>query len=149
MLIDVRDKPEDEDNTEECTSDGQDGTEVPGGSLWPGGEAAAVSLADWRAEECILQPAPPREGNRPRQGKHQVAFGLVNRPIVANSEEWKSPNGQEAMMNEVKKHEDKKTWDISKVRELGHLLEACRDQNKEIVLGGTPSHVPEACRRGE
>jgi hypothetical protein len=61
---------------------------------------------------------------------------LVNRPVAANSKEWKSTEGQDAIQIERGKHERRGTWDSTRVKELGQLLRETREGGKEVVIGG-------------
>jgi len=65
-----------------------------------------------------------------------VSFGFVNKPIPADSEAWKSKDGQHALQGEKGKHEKRGTWDLSGVVEMRDLLKEVRESGEEIVIGG-------------
>jgi hypothetical protein len=61
-------------------------------------------------------------------------LGMVVRPITANSDEWKSEKGQEAIAEEMTNHQKRGTWDISRVVELDNLMDNCRRDNQDVML---------------
>ena len=63
-------------------------------------------------------------------------FGLVNKPIPANSETWKSKAGQDAMQEERAKHEKRGTWNLKGVIELNDLMKQTRETGEGVILGG-------------
>ena len=63
-------------------------------------------------------------------------FGLVVTYIAANSEEWKSKPGQDAIWTEMNEHSKRGTWLLDDVVELSDLFAETRRTHEEIVLGG-------------
>jgi hypothetical protein len=105
--------------------------------LWPEGAAAKASLQTWCESEGVPGPNEwEEEGHRQRLPALQPGFGLVNKPIADNLQEWKSSKGQKAIQDERQKHEDRKTWDLSQVVELSTLLKETRAAGEEVILGG-------------
>ena len=112
----------------------------PGGlelsEVWPEGAKARNSSEKWFEEEGVPGPTGDQVGHRPRQNALQPGFGLVNKPVAANSTEWRSPAGQAAIEDERLKHEKRMTWEIDKVVELADLLRETRGSGEEVVIGG-------------
>ena len=63
-------------------------------------------------------------------------FGLVVRPIQANSAEWNSKKGQDAIWTEMSEHDKRGTWLTKEVVELDDLMAEVRSTGEEVILGG-------------
>ena len=103
--------------------------------VWPEGAKARSALEEWCEAEGVPGPSAPPEGHRPRRADLQPGFGLVNKPVAANSAEWKSQAGQQALDDEQVKHEKRVTWELDKVVELSQLLQEMRQSGEEVVIG--------------
>ena len=104
--------------------------------LWPEGANAKASLDEWCQREGVPGPSQNTVGHRQRVAAPQAGFGLVNKPVAANSKEWRSSSGQQALVDEKQKHEKRGTWDLKGVVELSKLLQETRRTGEEVVIGG-------------
>ena len=106
-------------------------------TAWPEGEEASEALCRWCEDEGVPAPAPPRTGHRQQNGsEEQLGFGLVTRPISPGSAEWKSKEGQDAIMTEMNEHRKRGTWNLANVRELSDIVAESHNTGKDVILGG-------------
>ena len=105
-------------------------------AAWPEGQEAREALVRWCKDEGVPPPCPDRIGHRDKSDDLMLGFGLVTRPIPANSKEWKSIKGQEAIITEMGEHAKRGTWNMNSVRELDDILKEARQTGEETVLGG-------------
>ena len=105
-------------------------------AAWPEGNMTRESLVQWCIDEGVPPPCPDRSGHRQRSGGEQLGFGMVTRPIPANSKERKFQKGQDAISKEMGEHNKRGTWNLSSVMELDDLLKECRESGEEVVIGG-------------
>ena len=62
--------------------------------VWPEGAKSRSSLEGWCEAEGVPGPSGTQLGHRRRVGHEQPGFGLVNKPVAANSAEGKNQVGQ-------------------------------------------------------
>ena len=64
-------------------------------NLWPESAKAKRSLETWCDAEGVPGHTGIQLGHRRREGHHeQPGFGLVNKPVIAISAEWRGSAGQ-------------------------------------------------------
>jgi len=129
-----------ESSMETCADNLMPEAAVQGGldleQVWPEGAKARSSLEEWCEAEGVRGPSEIVDGHRSRKHEPLPGFGLVNKPVAANSPEWKSKAGQSALQDERQKHEKKGTWLCDKVVELSELLKETRASGEEVIIGG-------------
>ena len=89
-----------------------------------------------RTRDNVSRLASERQHASPTRSGHVSFRKLVNKPIAANSVQWKSKGGQDAIQIEKGKHEKRGTWNLGGVVELHDLLKQTRESGEEVILGG-------------
>ena len=104
--------------------------------VWLEGHVVRKSLKEWCEDHEVPGPSNEAEEHREKNVTRTTEFGLVNKPIPANSETWKSKAGQDAMQEERAKHEKRGTWNLKGVIEVNDLMKQTRETGEEVILGG-------------